>query len=84
MPPLKYVAACNTLGCVGSTLMRSATRLPRCLALAPFRCLYSADISAGLPPLPDILDDEIRNRVFTHRSLHGRANTLFQDPADGA
>ncbi|KAG8949244.1 hypothetical protein FRC04_008846 [Tulasnella sp. 424] len=33
-----------------------------------------------LPELPKIENPDLRKRVFTHRSLWGRANTLFQDP----
>lgn len=34
------------------------------------------------PPLPPILDDDIRTRVFTHRSFYARPNHVFEDHPD--
>ncbi|KAF7332530.1 Ribonuclease 3 [Mycena kentingensis (nom. inval.)] len=33
-----------------------------------------------LPPLPQIQGDDLRKRVFTHRSFHGRPAQTFEDP----
>ena len=35
-----------------------------------------------LPPLPRIIDDELRRRVFTHRSFYARPTHIFEDPDD--
>jgi len=44
--------------------------------------ILNPDLSEGLPALPAIENPIILGRVFTHRSLHMRSNTLFQDPED--
>ncbi|KAH8834115.1 ribonuclease III [Flagelloscypha sp. PMI_526] len=33
-----------------------------------------------IPPLPAIKSEALRTQVFTHRSLHGRATNVFEDP----
>ncbi|KAF5393159.1 hypothetical protein D9757_001175 [Collybiopsis confluens] len=35
-----------------------------------------------LAPLPSFLSEEIRTQVFTHRSLYGRPNHIFEDHPD--
>lgn len=37
---------------------------------------------ASLPPLPEIVSDELRKQVFTHRSYHARPTNIFEDSAD--
>lgn len=34
------------------------------------------------PPLPDINNTDIRQQIFTHRSLYGRPTHLFEDHPD--
>jgi len=34
-----------------------------------------------VPPLPEIMDDAIREQVFTHRSVHARPTHMFEDEA---
>ncbi|KIY52284.1 ribonuclease III, partial [Fistulina hepatica ATCC 64428] len=33
-----------------------------------------------LPPLPPILSSETKSQIYTHRSLHGRPSSRFEDP----
>lgn len=36
----------------------------------------------SLPALPDIVSDELRKQVFTHRSVHARPTAIFEDSPD--
>jgi ribonuclease-3 len=38
--------------------------------------------SSLFPPLPHIQKDDIRLRVFTHRSFHARPTHVFEDRPD--
>ena len=36
----------------------------------------------GLPPLPEILSEQLRLQVFTHRSFFARPTHVFEDMPD--
>lgn len=52
-------------------------KLPFCSLLASM-CALEPD-PQELPPLPDLVDQEMHNRVFTHRSLYARPTHVFED-----
>lgn len=56
---------------------------PFCLLLVTMSALEPD--SQELPPLPELVDQEMHNRVFTHRSLYARPTHVFEDsPQDPA
>lgn len=74
----------------GSPLACASRRLPYCVSTASGLPFLGPLISMTLkpdfgtddvnfPPLPEINDVNIRQKVFTHRSYHGRPTHIFED-----
>ena len=63
--------------------MRISSRLNASAVALMFASLSRPRIDVEqLPPLPDILSDELRKQVFTHRSVHARPSAIFEDSRD--
>ncbi|KAI0797125.1 ribonuclease III domain-containing protein [Abortiporus biennis] len=48
----------------------------------PYRSIQVKFSPGDLPKLPEILDESLKTRVFTHRSYFARPTHLFEDPPE--
>lgn len=68
----------------GCSYVRVLPALCCCIQIMTMTVLsYSPEINPDtLPPLPEIIADELRKQVFTHRSYHARPTAIFEDLPD--